>query len=216
MIASSLSLHWHGCELVLLPGRALWLPQTRALVIADWHLGKSQVFRRAGIPVPSGVTSADLGRLDTLLHTTQAVELIVLGDLLHGSVDTESDWLRSLQQWRASHPALRLRIAVGNHDRQLRKLPLAIDEIGASLSLGPLIGVHDVDPTDPRPQIAGHTHPVRRLRAAGRSERVPVAWLQPKALILPAFGRFTGGYVIEPGSGDRCYAVLDDAVIALP
>lgn len=216
MTLGGLQVQWHGCEMVLLPGRALWLPQWRALLIADWHLGKAQVFRRAGIPVPSGTTLDDLERLDQLLDATQAAELVVLGDLLHGALDEGADWLRSLQDWRLRRRSLRLRIAVGNHDRHVRKLPLSIDEIGATLALGPLVGVHDVNPADPRPQIGGHVHPVRRLRAGGRSERVPIAWMQPGALILPAFGRFTGGHPIEPGATDRCFAVLDDAVIALP
>lgn len=216
MIAGSLSLRCWDTALVLLPGRALWLPEQRALVVADWHLGKAQVYRRAGIGVPRGITTGDLDRLNALLTATQAEQLVVLGDLLHGAVDAQADWLHTLQAWRAEREGLRLRVAVGNHDRQLHRLPLALDELAPGIALGPLLGVHVLDPADPRPQLCGHLHPVRTLRAAGRRERVPVAWLQPGALILPAFGRFTGGHAIEPAPRDRCYAMLDDAVIALP
>ena len=62
--ADSVQLRWNGERLQLLPERALLLPDHAALVIADWHLGKSEIFRRAGIAVPDGGTEADLSRLD--------------------------------------------------------------------------------------------------------------------------------------------------------
>jgi uncharacterized protein len=41
-------------DIVLLPGRAAWMPATRTLLVADLHLGKAATFRHAGIPVPEG------------------------------------------------------------------------------------------------------------------------------------------------------------------
>jgi hypothetical protein len=48
---------------VLVGARALYWPARRALLIADLHLGKADVFRRAGIALPSGGTGEDLQRL---------------------------------------------------------------------------------------------------------------------------------------------------------
>ena len=41
-------------QLLLLPERALWWPQQKALVLSDVHFGKSATFRENGIPVPEG------------------------------------------------------------------------------------------------------------------------------------------------------------------
>ena len=42
--------------MVLLGARALYWPARSRLIIADLHLGKSHVFRQAGIAVPRGAT----------------------------------------------------------------------------------------------------------------------------------------------------------------
>ena len=73
-----------GERMCLLADRALYWPARRRLLIADLHLGKGDVLRAAGIPVPSGGTGHDLARLGTLLETTGAGQLWVLGDFLHG------------------------------------------------------------------------------------------------------------------------------------
>lgn len=93
---AGLPLEWHGEDLVLLPGRALWLPRLAALVIADWHLGKDDVLRRAGIALPAGSLDGELARLDGLLAHTLARELVVLGDLVHGAVHRGAPWQQAL------------------------------------------------------------------------------------------------------------------------
>ena len=55
----------------LLPGRAIFLPQSKTLIVADLHLGKSATFRKRGLPVPEGTTKSDLDRLAALLKATQ-------------------------------------------------------------------------------------------------------------------------------------------------
>ena len=119
----SVRVEWAGVEWGLLPGRALWLPREAALIIADWHLGKGDIFRRAGIAVPSGSTVADFARLDALLARTGARQLVILGDLLHGRVSSDAAWIGEFTAWRERHPQLALRVARGNHDRALAARP---------------------------------------------------------------------------------------------
>lgn len=213
---AGLPLEWHGEDLVLLPGRALWLPRLAALVIADWHLGKDDVLRRAGIALPAGSLDGELARLDGLLAHTLARELVVLGDLVHGAVHRGAPWQQALSRWRLAHRALRLRVARGNHDGDIGALATVIDEIAPVIALGALRGVHASDPRDPAPSIGGHLHPVVHLRAGRQRERVPVFWLQDRQLVLPSFGRLTGGWPLPPGAGGRTYAALERSVIALP
>ncbi|OYV00284.1 MAG: hypothetical protein CFE26_24210, partial [Verrucomicrobiales bacterium VVV1] len=43
------------------------LTSSRALIVADVHLGKSATFRAKGLPVPEGDNEHDLGRLAALI-----------------------------------------------------------------------------------------------------------------------------------------------------
>ncbi len=209
-----ITFEWHGETLSLLPDRALLLPNCKTVVIADWHLGKGHVFRRNGIPVPQGITDQDLARIDRILAHTGARDLAILGDLLHGPVEGSAAWLGKWRHWRATHPRLRIRVACGNHDHQISALAGELDECTNQLNLGRVHGVHEAS-RGAVPQIAGHIHPYRTLRAPGIRERVPVFWLKKHSLILPAFGRFTGGEVISPLPDERTFAALPEAVLAL-
>ncbi|HXH01105.1 MAG TPA: hypothetical protein VNI56_02790, partial [Xanthomonadaceae bacterium] len=55
-----------GERFELLGERALHWPRRQRLLIADLHLGKADLFRRAGIGLPRGGTSRDLQRLSAL------------------------------------------------------------------------------------------------------------------------------------------------------
>lgn len=74
-MAVELELEIAGEPMRALGDRALYWPARRRLLIADLHLGKGDVFRRAGIALPSGGTSHDLARLAALLERTGAHEL---------------------------------------------------------------------------------------------------------------------------------------------
>src|SRR5690606_25988024 len=100
--ADAMELRVAGEVLQLLADRALYWPARGRLLVADLHLGKGDILRAAGIPVPSGGTGHDLARLDALLRATAARELWVLGDFLHGRRHprVEASW-RALM---AAHP----------------------------------------------------------------------------------------------------------------
>jgi len=212
----SLRVEWAGVEWGLMPDRTLWLPREAALIIADWHLGKGDVFRRAGIALPSGSTVADFARLDALIARTGARQLVILGDLLHGRVSGDAAWVADFVRWRESHPQLALRVARGNHDRALGTLIPWLDEVDERLLLGPAVCRHALDIAALDWQLAGHVHPCIKVTGPGLSERVAVFWIHSKSFTLPAFGSLTGGFEIEPVLGDRLFAALPDCAILLP
>ncbi|WZB67678.1 metallophosphoesterase [Achromobacter xylosoxidans] len=92
------------------------------MIIADLHLGKSHVFRRAGIAVPSGATRGDLDRLAALVARTAARELWIVGDLLHGPA-AQAAWRDAWLEWRRQHAGLDVAVLAGNHDRAGRRSP---------------------------------------------------------------------------------------------
>jgi DNA ligase-associated metallophosphoesterase len=186
-----------GERVELFPARAAYWPRLQRLLIADLHLGKGDVFRRAGIAVPRGGTSHDLARLDALLARTGARELFVLGDLLHGPVP-EAAWRESWRDWRARHPQLRVAVLAGNHDRRLVDAALAVEALPERVDALPFELAH-LPPADPgrRPTICGHVHPVVRLEGV----RWPCFWWRARTLVLPAFSAFTGGHALAPADG---------------
>ena len=193
----------------LLADRALFWPARRRLVIADLHLGKGDVFRAAGIPVPTGGTAHDLQRLDRLLRVTDARALWVLGDFLHGARNASVDaaWCA----FRDAHASVAMAVVRGNHDRAFDAGVAGVDEVADGADDGPFVfrhapAVEDRESTAGTPHLlCGHVHPVLRIKGTGAH---PMFWLRPRATVLPAFSRFTGGYCVAPA--DCAGSVLCD------
>ncbi len=185
-----------GTTVRFLADRAVYWPARERLLLADLHLGKGDVFRAAGIPVPTGGTALDLTRLDALLRITEAKQLWILGDFLHGrrSLAAEQEWRELL----AAHPAVSTSVICGNHDRALDPVALAVTMMPEDVDDGPFRFRHHPRPrgdTGAHHVVCGHTHPVVRL--PGLPGRFPAFALNPGELVLPAFSRFTGGLLIE-------------------
>lgn len=210
-MADRVAIGFAGETLQLLPDRAVYWPTQRSLLIADLHLGKGDIFRDAGLAVPSGGTQHDLQRLDRLLRAHAPRTLYVLGDLLHGD-DRGAHWRAQWQAWREMHAELRIVVIAGNHDRRLAVAGLALDVAGTTLRLGPLLLSHEPLASDFI--ICGHLHPVVRLpRVPGRQ---PAFVRSPTQLILPAFSRFTGGHEWTAQPEQELFVCTGDRVIALP
>jgi DNA ligase-associated metallophosphoesterase len=207
-----------GVPIELLAERAAWLPASETLLVADLHLGKAQSFRRSGVPVPAGTTAAVFGRLDRLIERRAPRELIVLGDLLHGPLSQRGPAIDALAHWRARYTRMAVRMVRGNHDASAGDPPPAcgIEAVSAPLMHAGLALCHEPDEPAACFRVAGHVHPVLRMR--GRIDRIRVAcfWVRPDALILPAFGEFTGGWPVMPQAGEQVFAVAGSDVIAVP
>lgn len=210
---SRLSLQLAGEHVQLLGARALYWPARQALLIADLHLGKADVFRRAGIGLPAGGTGHDLQRLHALLLAQPVTALWILGDVLHGPAPPAA-WQRQWTQWRQQHADLAIHAIHGNHDRALARAELGLSLVGEAVELGPFLLRHDPHP-DPRLHVlCGHVHPLAHLPGIGR--RWPAFWLRNGMTVLPAYSHFTAGVVPQPGSGERLVACVEGAAIGLP
>lgn len=213
-----ISVQLAGVELWLLADKAIWWPEEQALLVADVHFGKAAAYRALGQPVPQGTTAANLQRLDALLHTYDCQRLIFLGDFLHARQSRTPQTLAALAEWRARHPALRLTLVRGNHDKHAGDPPatLDIEVVEEPLLLGPLALQHEPRPYPLRPVLAGHLHPAYALRGRGRQRlRLPCFVLGGAVSLLPAFGSFTGALTVEPQPGERVFVVGDGGVWAV-
>ena len=179
--------------------RALYWPARQRVLIADLHLGKGDVFRRAGISLPAGGTSQDLSRLDRLVEASGARELWMLGDVLHGPAN-DTAWQRTWREWRERHAGLRVAALVGNHDRALARAELGIELLGEAIDEGPFAFRHAPEDHPALHVLCGHLHPCVSL--PGIRRRWPVFWLRPALTMLPAFSAFTGGALVSLCPGE--------------
>jgi uncharacterized protein len=194
------------------------LTSSRALIVADVHLGKSATFRAKGLPVPEGDNEHDLGRLLECIARTEATRLVVAGDLIHAPAGKTTATLSAIESFLEAC-RIPVTLVLGNHDRNSGALPRDWNlEIVPALDLDGWHIVHDpADAPKDRASIAGHWHPAIRIPDGKRTSlRLPCFWLRGKNLVLPSFGSFTGGQVVTPLEGHRIFSVLRDQVVELP
>lgn len=204
-----------GARLTLLPERALLLPEYDTLVVADWHLGKGAHFRKAGIFLPVLPADSHTKRLQSLLNRYDVRTVIFLGDLFHS--DLNSEW-RVFERFRLTNASTRFILTRGNHDILPDDLlEKAAVEVVSSYSVAPHIHcTHhpEGDGLAGRLNIAGHVHPGCLIPAKGRQAyRLPCFYYREPTLLLPAFGRLTGLYTLQPSPGVRIYPTTEDQVL---
>ncbi|KTC44361.1 DEAD/DEAH box helicase [Pseudomonas fluorescens ABAC62] len=204
-----------GEELWLLADKAMYWPARQCLLIADAHFGKASAYRSLGQPVPQGTTTENLQRLDRLLSTFRCAQVVFLGDFLHGPGSHASGTLSALRNWRALNGELPMTLIRGNHDKRAGDPPadLRIDVVSEPLLMGPFALQHEPDPHASHHVLAGHVHPVYRLRGRGRqSLRLACFQLGTRVSLLPAFGAFTGGFAVEQAVDRRIFVIGDHEV----
>ncbi|MEL7024070.1 MAG: ligase-associated DNA damage response endonuclease PdeM [Pseudomonadota bacterium] len=206
-----------GEQLVATPERALVWPAQRSVLLADWHLGKAEVFGYRGLPIPDGSDSDDMLRLSRLVDRFDAEHVFVLGDLMHAPPSGRSIWPGALASWLDENDQLEMTVVAGNHDRvKSEDLPNSLGKrlnwCSSTLLAGPFLLDHEPGDRSDGYVLAGHLHPVWVLRAGRDRIRAPVYWFQERQAVLPAFGSFTGGYQVRPVNGDRLFLAGDDHV----
>lgn len=204
-----------GEELWLLADKAIYWPARRCLLIADVHFGKASAYRSLGQPVPQGTTTENLETLDRLLAAFACEQVIFLGDFLHGPGSHASGTLGALRAWRAHNPSLSLVLVRGNHDKRAGDPPidLGIEVVAEPLLVGPFALQHEPQAHPSHHVLAGHVHPVYRLRGKGRqSLRLPCFQIGKRVSLLPAFGAFTGGYPVVLSDDQQVYVIGDKEV----
>jgi DNA ligase-associated metallophosphoesterase len=203
-----------GEAVLLLPEKALYWPARNMLVIADIHFGKAASFRAQGVPVPRGTTSENLAALDALMAQYRTDEIVFLGDFLHARAAHASATLAAMLAWRGRHPALRLTLVRGNHDKHAGDpaAALGIDMADEPHTVGAFSFCHHPDIWGPGYVLAGHVHPVYVLASRLDALRLPCFLAGPTRMVLPSFGAFTGGYPVVPTPGEHVYVSSGEAV----
>lgn len=199
--------------MLLCADKALYWPRESCLFIADIHFGKVAAFRAAGMPLPPGSTTAALLRLDKLIANTGATRIVFLGDFLHSLRARASPTMDAFYRWRLTHRNIKITLVRGNHDKHAGDPPAGwhIETIDEGSVLGPFCLAHHPEPNAAGYVLAGHIHPAIRLKGAGKDTlRLACFWVGEQVMVLPAFGEFTGTYVIKPSVKDRVFVAADE------
>jgi hypothetical protein len=182
----------NGATLRADPAGALYWPERGLLVVADLHFEKASSFARRGQFLPPYDSRETLARLERLIGRFRPLRVVCLGDSFHdrsAALRLQSEDLVRLGRMIAAVDWVWI---AGNHDpdppaglggrveRELAEAPLMFrhEPAGKLLAAG---------------EICGHFHPKATVATeAGRvSSRCFVT--NGRALVMPAFGAFTGG-----------------------
>jgi DNA ligase-associated metallophosphoesterase len=206
-------------DLLLLPQKAIYWQQQKALIAADVHLGKVGHFRKSGIAVPLNMEQTELSTLSDLIFQYKPEKLILLGDFFHSDLNSDWDWL---VLWRSQFPKLEIHLVKGNHDiiDDEHYLQLGF-HLHQELLVGPFLMLHHPLPDEKLQQtngyvFCGHIHPGISLSGRARQHlTLPCFAFGAKQAILPSFGRFTGRIAIRSAKSDRIFAVANEKVVAI-
>jgi len=206
-------------DLLLLPQKAIYWKQEKALIAADVHLGKVGHFRKAGIAVPRDMEQSELSILSDLVDEHHPEKIIFLGDFFHSNMNSDWDWFIL---WRSQFPGLEVVLVRGNHDiiddSYYHQLNIRLHD---ELLIGPFLMLHYPLSDEELEEAAGyifcgHIHPGVRLVGKGRQQiTLPCFAFGERQAILPPFGKFTGRVAIRSGKTDKIFAIANDKVMAI-
>lgn len=203
----------NGHQLTLHTSGAAFLEERKLLLIADVHLGKVMHFRRHGLALPPEIVPVNFQQLTAVANLFAAETICFLGDLFHSGMNSEwalfEEWSRSRNE--------QIVLVTGNHDVLSPKLytELGID-VRKEWQLDDLLLTHVPEEREGWFTICGHVHPGVKLYGPGRqSLKLPCFFRSETQLILPAFGAFTGKYVLRPSEKDTVYAIAGDEIVEI-
>jgi len=194
MKKSSFKFCWEDTLLEMLSSRALFLPQTKELLICDIHLGKAEYFQQNGIPLTNNSDENNFTRIKKIVKKYSPEKLIILGDLFHSKFSID----KTLQKKVEDLPELlktNIELILGNHDVGCNIKNLKILNIRKTKNI--IFSHEPVNLSDKKTlNICGHYHPKLYLKNKGDklSFRCFAMDKNKNVLYLPAFGDLTGGY----------------------
>ncbi|MEM9077596.1 MAG: ligase-associated DNA damage response endonuclease PdeM [Bacteroidota bacterium] len=193
-------------------GGVFWREKS-LLLISDVHLGKVAHFRKFGAAVPRKAVHKNYVLLDEIVNHFKPFQVCFLGDLFHSSLNKE--W-ELFENWVAKTPAEVILVA-GNHDiispNKFEQLGVPIFE---ELLLDNFLLTHHPEEREGYFNFCGHIHPAVRLQGFGRQRlKLPCFFKTDSQMILPAFGEFTGTYVLQPKKEDEVFVIVENEVVKI-
>ena len=207
----TLEIRIHDNHFVLHASGAVFWKEKNMLLISDVHLGKISHFRKHGIALPHSAFTGNFERLTAVADYFGAEIICFLGDLFHSSLNSEWD---VFTDWINGRPENFLLI-IGNHDiLNPEKYASVGMAIASELKAGPFLFTHEPEEREGYFTFCGHIHPGVTLRGSGRQVMdLPCFFHSTQQMILPAFGEFTGKWILEPTGSDLVYVIAGNEVV---
>ncbi len=194
MKKSSFKFYWEDTLLEMLPSRALFLPETKELLICDIHLGKAEYFQQNGIPLTNNSDENNFSKIKKIVKNYSPKKLIILGDLFHSKFSID----KTLQKKVEDLPELlktNVELVLGNHDIGCKIKNLKVFDIKKIKNI--ILSHEPINLVNNKTfNICGHYHPKLYLKNKGDklSFRCFAMDMKKNTLYMPAFGDLTGGY----------------------
>ena len=180
-----------GVEAVCDPLGALYLPDTRLLVVSALPLDKGAAFARRGMMLPPYDTLATLKVLEAVINRHDPAIVVSLGDNFHdriGSAHLPGIFRTKITELARGREWIWIN---GNHDPDG-----TVDLPGQSadeLHHAGLAFRHEPSLISPAGEIAGHLHPAATVIRREKAVRRRCFATDGRRLLMPAFGIMTGG-----------------------
>jgi len=195
------------------PLKVVYWKEQQMLLVADVHLGKIAHFRKHGAAIPAHAAYQNLEELTALVDEFKPKTICFLGDLFHSNLNNE--W-EDFRKW-VSYIQPEIILIEGNHDIIP---PQYYHDIGVTvleqLEIDQFLLTHHPVEIQGFFNFAGHIHPGIEMRGIGKQMlRLPCFYKTETRMILPAFGTFTGKYILKPKPEDEVFAIVEGEIIAI-
>ena len=197
MQKTSFKFYWEDTLIEMLPSRALFLPQTKELLICDVHLGKAEYFQQNGIPLTNNSDENNFIRIESIVRKYSPKKLIILGDLFHSKYSI-SKTLQKRVEDLPEQLKTNVELVLGNHDVGCNIKNIKILDIRKNKNI--TLSHEPLNLADNKSlNICGHYHPKLYLKNNGDKLSLRCFAMDTKKnnLYLPAFGDLTGGYLCK-------------------
>ncbi|MFN4083253.1 MAG: ligase-associated DNA damage response endonuclease PdeM [Bacteroidia bacterium] len=196
----------------LLPQKAIFWENPKALLISDLHLGKATHFSKNGIGLPANGSKQDLIKLEELISSYNANTVFFLGDLFHSNLNSEWNWFKTFVM---EHKYVKFILLKGNHDIIPVKFfeEIKVEVLNAYKFKNILLS-HEPISANNTFCISGHIHPGVVLKGKGKQKlKLPCFYITEKLCVMPAFGSLTGLEIVYPKEGEKIYAIANNSLI---
>ena len=197
MQKTSFKFYWEETLIEMLPSRALFLPQTKELLICDVHLGKAEYFQQNGIPLTNNSDENNFTRIETIVKKYSPEKLIILGDLFHSKYSISKTLQKKVEDL-PEQLKINVELVLGNHDVGCNIKNIKILDIRKNKNI--TLSHEPLNLADNKSlNICGHYHPKLYLKNNGDKLSLRCFAMDTKKnnLYLPAFGDLTGGYLCK-------------------
>ncbi|ABR54371.1 metallophosphoesterase [Methanococcus vannielii SB] len=196
---------------------AVFLDETKSIVISDIHIGIEEHFRKNGILFPLNEKEELLNRLKILIKTFNPKKLIILGDFLHHFQKVPTKVYEIVNEMDNLLKGIEVILILGNHDimaKYVLKENTRFKIVEYFFENG-ILFVHG----DKKFQnsfenvnllLMGHEHPVLEINKQRFSAYLEISKKDFKILLIPAFSNIVSGVKINEIEGNFMSPYLKD------